>query len=220
MLLGSGALDYEEAFQAAAAAYPDNVRAHVGFSVPLSHRILAASDILLMPSRFEPCGLNQLYAMRYGTIPVAHGTGGLRDTIDEVKPFLGEKPIRTAAEDLDELFTTGTARTVCCSEDGLKSTACGSIFSWGRTHALYPTGFLRHGQTTHLSRPPPVSEDLTFPRLSAICPSCVGCHPGLELRLLISILPCPRCLLRPLSCFWTICSQILFPPEGFRFTCT
>ncbi|GLC74455.1 hypothetical protein PLESTF_001514700 [Pleodorina starrii] len=114
VLLGSGAADYEEAFRAAAASYPANVRAHVGFSVPLSHRILAAADILLMPSRFEPCGLNQLYAMRYGTVPVAHGTGGLRDTIDDVKPFLGERAAaaaraaREAEEDLEELFAKGT----------------------------------------------------------------------------------------------------------------
>jgi starch synthase len=53
----------------------------VGFSIPVAHRILAGCDILLMPSRFEPCGLNQLFAMRYGTIPIAHATGGLRDTI-------------------------------------------------------------------------------------------------------------------------------------------
>ncbi|GIL71026.1 hypothetical protein Vretifemale_1669 [Volvox reticuliferus] len=119
ILLGSGAPDYEEAFRAAAVAFPANVRAHVGFSVPLSHRILAAADILLMPSRFEPCGLNQLYAMRYGTVPVAHGTGGLRDTIDDVKPFLGEAE-REGLEDLDELFATGLAwgrRTASRSAD-------------------------------------------------------------------------------------------------------
>ncbi len=65
-MLGSGAADYEEALRAAQAAYPASVRSHVGFSVPLSHKILAGADILLMPSRFEPCGLNQLYAMRWG----------------------------------------------------------------------------------------------------------------------------------------------------------
>ncbi|EFJ40823.1 hypothetical protein VOLCADRAFT_99305 [Volvox carteri f. nagariensis] len=119
VLLGSGAPDYEEAFRAAAAAFPANVRAHVGFSVPLSHRIVAASDILLMPSRFEPCGLNQLYAMRYGTVPVAHGTGGLLDTIDDVKPFWGE-PARKEEEDLDELFASGLSwgrRTASRSAD-------------------------------------------------------------------------------------------------------
>ncbi|KXZ41848.1 hypothetical protein GPECTOR_263g678 [Gonium pectorale] len=116
VLLGSGAADYEDALRAAQAAYPANVRAYVGFSVPLSHRILAAADILLMPSRFEPCGLNQLYAQRYGTVPVAHGTGGLRDTIADVSPFAMEQREEGSgggwgreAEDLEELFATSLA---------------------------------------------------------------------------------------------------------------
>ena len=66
---------------------PDHFRGWVGFSIPVSHRIMAGCDILLMPSRFEPCGLNQLFAMRYGTIPIAHATGGLRDTIEDYNPF-------------------------------------------------------------------------------------------------------------------------------------
>jgi glycogen synthase len=60
------------------------VRAYVGFNVPVSHQVTAGADILLMPSRFEPCGLNQLYAMKYGTPVVAHATGGLRDTVIDV----------------------------------------------------------------------------------------------------------------------------------------
>ena len=62
-------------------------RGWVGFDVPVSHRIVAGCDVMLMPSRFEPCGLNQLFAMRYGTVPVAHATGGLRDTIQDFNPF-------------------------------------------------------------------------------------------------------------------------------------
>lgn len=57
------------------AAYKDQARGWVGFNVAMSHKITAAADILLMPSRFEPCGLNQLYAMKYGAVPVAHATG-------------------------------------------------------------------------------------------------------------------------------------------------
>lgn len=70
--------------------YPDKARGWVGFNVPMSHKITAGCDMLLMPSRFEPCGLNQLYAMRYGTVPVAHATGGLRDTVIPFNPWDGE----------------------------------------------------------------------------------------------------------------------------------
>jgi len=65
----------------------DKCRAWVGFSVRTAHRITAAADILLMPSRFEPCGLNQLYAMAYGTVPIVHAVGGLRDTVVPFNPF-------------------------------------------------------------------------------------------------------------------------------------
>eukprot|EP00879_Flechtneria_rotunda_P003147 GHRR01003369.1.p1 GENE.GHRR01003369.1~~GHRR01003369.1.p1 ORF type:complete len:888 (+),score=331.14 GHRR01003369.1:111-2774(+) len=87
VILGSGAPDYEARVKAATHDYGWFCRGHVGFSVPLSHKIIAGSDILLMPSRFEPCGLNQMYAMRYGTVPIAHATGGLTDTIHDCNPF-------------------------------------------------------------------------------------------------------------------------------------
>ncbi|CAI5526397.1 unnamed protein product, partial [Closterium sp. Naga37s-1] len=87
VMLGSGEPDLEEWMKWAEGAYPDKFRGWVGFSVPMAHRITAGCDILLMPSRFEPCGLNQLYAMRYGTVPVVHATGGLRDTVEDFNPF-------------------------------------------------------------------------------------------------------------------------------------
>ncbi|KAG0566283.1 hypothetical protein KC19_7G052100 [Ceratodon purpureus] len=86
VMLGSGDTEMEKWMKWAENHYTDKFRGWVGFSVPVAHRITAGCDILLMPSRFEPCGLNQLYAMRYGTIPVAHATGGLRDTIDNYNP--------------------------------------------------------------------------------------------------------------------------------------
>ncbi|XXG90032.1 hypothetical protein AAC387_Pa12g1896 [Persea americana] len=87
VMLGSGDPNTEEWMRASEHNHKDKFRGWVGFSVPVSHRITAGCDILLMPSRFEPCGLNQLYAMRYGTVPVVHCTGGLRDTVENFDPF-------------------------------------------------------------------------------------------------------------------------------------
>eukprot|EP00250_Pteridium_aquilinum_P016409 c23091_g1_i1 orf=552-2501(-) len=87
VMLGSGDTSIESWMRWAESMYKDKFRGWVGFSVPVAHRITAGCDILLMPSRFEPCGLNQLYAMRYGTIPVVHCTGGLRDTVEDFNPF-------------------------------------------------------------------------------------------------------------------------------------
>ena len=92
IMLGSGLEELEQFMQWAEAAYHDKFRGWVGFSVPMAHRITAGCDILLMPSRFEPCGLNQLYAMRYGTLPIAHATGGLNDTVVRHNPYAEDDP--------------------------------------------------------------------------------------------------------------------------------
>lgn len=85
--LGSGEPEYEDFFLGMAAAYPGRVALRVGFDNGLAHRIEAGSDIFLMPSRYEPCGLNQIYSLRYGTVPVVRATGGLDDTIEESTGF-------------------------------------------------------------------------------------------------------------------------------------
>jgi len=87
VLLGSGRDDLEGMLRDMENRNNDKCRAWVGFSVRTAHRITAAADILLMPSRFEPCGLNQLYAMAYGTVPIVHAVGGLRDTVQPFNPF-------------------------------------------------------------------------------------------------------------------------------------
>lgn len=86
VILGSGEPDQERDFTEIAERYPDRCRVWLGFDNALAHRIYAGSDIMLMPSMYEPCGLNQMYALRYGTIPVVRLTGGLADT---VLPFDG-----------------------------------------------------------------------------------------------------------------------------------
>lgn len=86
VILGQGDRAIERAVLDAAQAHPQMVGARLEYSDPLAHLVLAGSDILLMPSRFEPCGLNQLHAMRYGAVPVAHATGGLKDTVASFDP--------------------------------------------------------------------------------------------------------------------------------------
>lgn len=87
VMLGTGRNDLESMLRSFEGHHRDKVRGWVGFSVGTAHRITAGCDILLMPSRFEPCGLNQLYAMRYGTVPVVHAVGGLKDTVTPFDPF-------------------------------------------------------------------------------------------------------------------------------------
>jgi starch synthase len=84
VILGTGELQYHELFSRLAQQHPDKVAARLSFSNDLAHRIEAGADIFLMPSRYEPCGLNQLYSLKYGTVPVVHATGGLADTITDL----------------------------------------------------------------------------------------------------------------------------------------
>jgi starch synthase len=81
-VLGSGEARYETMFRNLAIAFPERVGLRLGYDNELAHKIEAGSDLFLMPSVFEPCGLNQMYSLRYGTIPVVRSTGGLEDTVD------------------------------------------------------------------------------------------------------------------------------------------
>ncbi|ALP52453.1 glycogen synthase [Candidatus Tenderia electrophaga] len=80
-ILGSGDKHIQTELQQAAKLYPEHIAVHIGFSEPLAHQIEAGADMFLMPSRFEPCGLNQIYSLRYGTVPIVRRTGGLADTV-------------------------------------------------------------------------------------------------------------------------------------------
>ena len=89
VVLGTGEPHYQDMWRQIAARYPDRIGARIGFDESLAHLIEGGADIFMMPSRFEPCGLNQMYSMRYGTVPVVNGVGGLLDTvIDGVTGFI------------------------------------------------------------------------------------------------------------------------------------
>ena len=96
MVLGSGDAELEAGFQAAAAAHPQSVAVKIGYDEQLSHRLIGGSDVILVPSRFEPCGLTQLYGLKYGTLPLVRRVGGLADTV-----------VDCSLENLDESLATG-----------------------------------------------------------------------------------------------------------------
>ncbi|MDR2664185.1 MAG: glycogen synthase, partial [Puniceicoccales bacterium] len=90
VLLGAGDWQLEEHFRGLARTFSDRVSVHIGYDEALAHRIEAGCDFFLMPSRFEPCGLNQLYSLRYGTLPIVRATGGLRDTVQNYNEETGD----------------------------------------------------------------------------------------------------------------------------------
>ncbi len=90
VIVGTGDYLYEESFKNFAFRYPDKVSSNIKFSNELAHKVYAASDMFLMPSLFEPCGLGQLIALRYGTIPIVRETGGLKDTVTPYNEYTEE----------------------------------------------------------------------------------------------------------------------------------
>jgi starch synthase len=95
-LIGSGDPHLERAFRDAAAAHPDAVSVNIGYDEPYAHALIGGSDVIMVPSRFEPCGLTQLYGLKYGTLPLVRRVGGLADTV-----------VDTTLENLDDGSATG-----------------------------------------------------------------------------------------------------------------
>jgi len=90
VVVGTGDPQYERMWRSVAAAYPERVAVYIGFDERRAHLVEGGADMFLMPSRFEPCGLNQMYSMRYGTIPVVRAVGGLVDTVRPYNPKTGQ----------------------------------------------------------------------------------------------------------------------------------
>uniref|UniRef100_A0A0D3FAE9 starch synthase n=1 Tax=Oryza barthii TaxID=65489 RepID=A0A0D3FAE9_9ORYZ len=143
VMLGTGRPDLEEMLRRFESEHNDKVRGWVGFSVQLAHRITAGADVLLMPSRFEPCGLNQLYAMAYGTVPVVHAVGGLRDTVAPFDPFadtgLGWTFDRAEANRMIDALghCLNTYRNYKESWRGLQARGMAQDLSWDHAAELY-----------------------------------------------------------------------------------
>jgi starch synthase len=142
VLLGSGSPALEKAFQELAHRYPDKVAVRIGYDHPLSHRIEAGCDFFLMPSRFEPCGLNQMYSLHYGTIPIVRATGGLDDSVID----LGEDLERANGIKFHECSARALAKAIrkalaLYEEPALlrkyRENAMSADFSWERTALEY-----------------------------------------------------------------------------------
>ena len=145
VVLGTGERRYEEQLQAVARAHPDAMAVILAYDESLAHRIEASADIFLMPSLFEPCGLNQLYSLRYGTLPLVRAVGGLADTVVDATPQALADGTATGfvfgPPDSGE-FMSALERAVALWRDQaswrrLQATAMAQDFSWQRSAARY-----------------------------------------------------------------------------------
>jgi len=142
VLVGSGAPAFQRAYQDLARRFPSQAAVRIGFDEGWSHRIEAGCDFFLMPSRFEPCGLNQMYGLRYGTIPIVRTTGGLDDTVIDVR----EDPEKANGIKFVECSASALAKgirkaLVLFEEPALfhrfRLNAMAADFSWDRMVAQY-----------------------------------------------------------------------------------
>lgn len=144
-LQGAGSANFAASLSALAQRYPRNIGVRIGFDERLAHRIEAGADLFLMPSRFEPCGLNQFYSMRYGTPPIARRTGGLADSIVDATPetlAAGSATGVTFDESSPEAMTDAVARAVDLYRDSeswrrVQRTGMARDFSWVRAAKSY-----------------------------------------------------------------------------------
>jgi len=145
VILGTGQPKYHRLFAALAERFPQKIALRLEFSNPLAHRIEAGADIFLMPSRFEPCGLNQLYSLKYGTVPVVRATGGLADTIRDAGSGASPEPEANgfSFEEYSPLALSETLRRACethrRTDDWRRLIATGMSqdWSWARSAKRY-----------------------------------------------------------------------------------
>lgn len=144
-LLGSGDAEIEAALHAAAVRHPGRIGIRIGYDEPLAHRLQAGGDAILVPSRFEPCGLTQLYGLAYGCIPVVARTGGLADTVIDANPAALAAGVATGVQMnavSPEALAMAVSRTVELFADPrawkqVQKNAMKADFSWGASGAAY-----------------------------------------------------------------------------------
>jgi starch synthase len=140
--LGNGDPHLEHRMRLLAEQFPGRVAVRTGMDEALAHRIIAGADLFLMPSRYEPCGLSQLYSLRYGTVPVVHATGGLDDTVAEVDPATGEGTGFKFSPDSPEALRDAAQRAIAVRSDPaawtrIQERGMREDFSWERSARAY-----------------------------------------------------------------------------------
>ncbi|MCM3612103.1 glycogen synthase GlgA [Planococcus sp. MERTA32b] len=154
ILLGSGEGKFENFFVQLSEKFPDKAAAHIGFDEDLAHQLYAGADIFLMPSHFEPCGLSQLISMRYGTVPVANKTGGLKDTVIEYDRITQTGNGFLSDFTLHSPFAEAVKRALALyrqSEhwEAIKKNGMNADYSWKRSAKVYEQ--LYQGLTKNLT---------------------------------------------------------------------
>ncbi|MEE9514747.1 MAG: glycosyltransferase [Candidatus Brocadiales bacterium] len=134
-LLGSGEKRYQEALKDLTGRYPGKASVYIGFDNRLSHEIEAGADMFLMPSRYEPCGLNQMYSLKYGTVPIVRKTGGLADTINPSVGFVFEP--YSSGEMLKSIREAVAAYGDRAGWTGLMKTGMSQDWSWDKSARQY-----------------------------------------------------------------------------------
>jgi starch synthase len=148
VVLGSGMPRYEELMSQLAKEHPERFAVRLGFDEPLAHLIEAGSDFFLMPSRYEPCGLNQMYSMRYGSVPIVRATGGLADTVTEFRPGAGTGTGFVFEEYTPEALQGAMDRALAAfgKTRAFKSLVTRIMrldFSWGKARGEYEQAYQR-----------------------------------------------------------------------------
>jgi len=145
IVLGSGDKSYERRLQNLARLYPEKIAISLGYNEKLAHLIEAGADIFFMPSRFEPCGLNQMYSQRYGTLPIVRRTGGLADTVVDALPHSIEDQSATGIvfnEPAADSLLEATKRAIVLFQDKkswktIQQTGMRKDFSWQHSAVQY-----------------------------------------------------------------------------------
>jgi len=192
-VLGTGETWTQNEFRSMSHQYPGRVNAVIDYNESLAHQIYAGSDFLIMPSRVEPCGLNQFYAMRYGTIPIVRSIGGLKDTVPDIaEPDGTGRGIRFDQATLSDIgYAIHRAASMWHNEPGIMSLLRQRIMavdsSWENTVGRYFSVYQRIG-----SRVEPVLKKTTLAPSSVKTSAGKAVATGSEPAVEAPVKPAPK----------------------------